>query len=84
MDVAMPLGRRGSYPCRLLLDGKKDSTRCYREQTRDRASQKISVFSVGLPPTQNRPPLRGQKKRLRVDRPTPQTDRHRLVRERGE
>ena len=44
----------------------------------------LGVFGVGLPIPQNRPPPRGQKKCLRVDRPTPQTNRHRLIRERGD
>ena len=48
------------------------------------SSQNISVFLCWPSHTSNLPPPLGQKNCLRVDRSTPQTDRHRLVRERGD
>ena len=52
-----------------------------RANTGSSLAKYLSVLVLAFPHLK-KPPPRGQKKCLRIDRPTPQTDRHRLVRER--
>ena len=66
-----------------LIEKKERAPAVIASKHRIEPRKRSRCFSVGRPTPQNRPPPRGKKKILRVDLPTSQTDRYRLVRERG-